>query len=44
MFKRNWGNHDPKISTDQVICKLRSKMEYEEENEAFRNKPIRYYP
>jgi hypothetical protein len=37
MFKMNWGNHDLKISTDQVVCKLRSKTEYDEENEAFRS-------
>jgi len=32
MFKRNWENHDLKIITDLVVCKVRSKAEYEEEN------------
>jgi hypothetical protein len=35
VFKGNWGNHDLKIVTDQVVCRVRSKLEYEEENEAF---------
>lgn len=43
MFKGNGVNHDLKISTDQVVCKVRSKVEYEEVNEAFRNSPISHY-
>jgi hypothetical protein len=32
MFKGNWGKHDLEISTDQVECTVRSKLEYEDEN------------
>jgi hypothetical protein len=39
MFKGKWGNYDLKIITDQVVCRVRSKFEYEEENESFPNRP-----